>query len=178
MPYLYTIECKNSCFYVGTTTKPPKERFEQHKNGRGAKWTRLNPPIKIINVRELSGGEVEARFAEDMEVKKLMLRYGIDKVRGGSYAIPQLLPCNVRSLQRELWHAENRCTRCGRKSHWVSDCFARKDVNGHSIGVAVPVNASPPPPPPPPPPAAPAALPLPLEWLSRTMFCCHKTKLF
>ncbi|MFA5113376.1 MAG: GIY-YIG nuclease family protein [Candidatus Margulisiibacteriota bacterium] len=47
MPFfVYIIECANRAFYTGITTDL-KRRFEQHRTGRGARYTSYNPAVKI-----------------------------------------------------------------------------------------------------------------------------------
>lgn len=51
--YTYIIECKNpaspssTCLYTGYSNNP-WERFELHKSGRGAKFTKSHPPIRLV----------------------------------------------------------------------------------------------------------------------------------
>ena len=45
--FLYLLECKNGAIYTGITTDV-EARFKAHKEGRGAKYTRANPPVRII----------------------------------------------------------------------------------------------------------------------------------
>ena len=133
--FLYTLQLKNQRYYVGTTTDP-KRRLREHREGQGSEWTRQYPPLgfsKHHPLRELVGCDANARLEEDAQVKKLMIRYGIDLVRGGSYSRPSLSRSDVRALSKELFHATNVCLRCGRPSHWVSDCYAKTDIIGNQI---------------------------------------------
>ncbi len=45
--YVYMLECKNGMIYTGITTDLEK-RFLRHKSGRGAKFTKRNPPSHIL----------------------------------------------------------------------------------------------------------------------------------
>lgn len=45
--FLYLLECKNGAFYTGITNDLDA-RFAAHVSGKGAKYTRANPPIKIL----------------------------------------------------------------------------------------------------------------------------------
>jgi putative endonuclease len=48
MPWiLYLLECKGGSFYAGITNNL-ETRFQAHIEGRGAKYTRAYPPIKIL----------------------------------------------------------------------------------------------------------------------------------
>lgn len=45
--WLYFLLCNNGTIYIGTAHDPFR-RFELHRKGRGALFTRLNPPISIV----------------------------------------------------------------------------------------------------------------------------------
>lgn len=45
--YVYILECADHSYYTGWTTNP-KRRYEAHKCGKGAKYTRLHPPIDCV----------------------------------------------------------------------------------------------------------------------------------
>ena len=44
---LYLLECKNGAFYAGITNNL-ESRFSVHLSGKGARYTRANPPVKIL----------------------------------------------------------------------------------------------------------------------------------
>jgi len=44
---LYLLECKNGAYYAGITNDLAS-RFSAHVVGKGARYTRANPPIKIL----------------------------------------------------------------------------------------------------------------------------------
>lgn len=45
--YIYVLLTENNTLYCGYTDDVEK-RFEEHKSGKGAKYTRANKPVKII----------------------------------------------------------------------------------------------------------------------------------
>jgi putative endonuclease len=51
--YCYLVECENGAFYTGWTTDP-KRRVKEHNAGRGARYTRMNGPVKLIYVEEVA----------------------------------------------------------------------------------------------------------------------------
>lgn len=52
MPFFcYILECSDGTFYTGWTTDPPR-REKQHNAGRGAKYTRMRRPVKMIYIEE------------------------------------------------------------------------------------------------------------------------------
>ena len=44
---LYLLECKNGAYYAGITNDL-QARFAVHLAGKGARYTRANPPVKIL----------------------------------------------------------------------------------------------------------------------------------
>ena len=82
---LYALELEDNCFYVGMTFNI-KKRFSKHVKGKGAQWTKLHPPIKIIETRttKLYSQDKAALMENDMTFEYVM-KYGRDFVRGGGY---------------------------------------------------------------------------------------------
>ena len=66
--YTYILLTENNTFYCGYTDNP-KERFEKHKAGLAAKYTRANKPIKFVYLKEFST-KSEA-MKEECRIKKL-----------------------------------------------------------------------------------------------------------
>jgi putative endonuclease len=44
---VYLLECKNGAYYAGITNDLAA-RFLAHQTGKGAKYTRANPPLRIL----------------------------------------------------------------------------------------------------------------------------------
>jgi putative endonuclease len=44
---LYLLECNNGAYYAGITNDL-QARFAAHLAGKGARYTRANPPVKIL----------------------------------------------------------------------------------------------------------------------------------
>ena len=52
MPYyVYIIRCNDGSYYTGHA-KDAEKRFKLHKNGRGAKYTRMHEPEELVFVEE------------------------------------------------------------------------------------------------------------------------------
>lgn len=47
---LYLIECRNGAFYAGITNDLAR-RYAQHVAGKGARYTRANPPARLLGSR-------------------------------------------------------------------------------------------------------------------------------
>jgi putative endonuclease len=45
--FLYLLECADGALYTGIALDPAA-RFERHCAGKGAKYTRANPPVRLI----------------------------------------------------------------------------------------------------------------------------------
>lgn len=48
---LYLIECRNGSWYAGITNHLAA-RYAAHADGRGARYTRANPPLRLLGFRE------------------------------------------------------------------------------------------------------------------------------
>ncbi|RPH56525.1 MAG: GIY-YIG nuclease family protein [Chloroflexi bacterium] len=52
MPFFcYILECSDGTFYTGWTTDLPR-REKQHNAGRGARYTRVRTPVKMVYIEE------------------------------------------------------------------------------------------------------------------------------
>lgn len=51
MYYVYILKCGDGSFYCGYTNDVEK-RFEKHKSGKGAKYTRSRLPLEIVYIEE------------------------------------------------------------------------------------------------------------------------------
>jgi putative endonuclease len=48
--FLYLLECRNGHYYAGITNDL-EARFAMHLSGKGARYTRANPPIRLLGSR-------------------------------------------------------------------------------------------------------------------------------
>ena len=75
--YVYTLYLENDCFYVGfSANENIQTRICSHFLGAGSKWTQLNKPLDIIDVKK---GDV---CLENLITLALMCKHGFEKVRG------------------------------------------------------------------------------------------------
>ena len=59
--YVYILRCKDGSYYTGHA-KDAEKRFEMHKKGRGARYTKMHEPEKLVYVKEFeSRGEAMRR---------------------------------------------------------------------------------------------------------------------
>lgn len=124
MEQIYIIKLEKSKYYIGKTRNIDK-RWEEHLTGNGSGWTKKYKPMSLITTIKSS-----SQFDEDKYVKEYMAKYGIDNVRGGTYSNIVLDANSIAVLEKEIWHSKNLCTRCGRDSHYIKECYAKTDVDG------------------------------------------------
>lgn len=124
---IYVLKLQGNKYYVGKSNDVIG-RYQQHMSGQGSAWTKKYKPISLVESRD-----GVSPLMEDMVTKQYMEKYGIENVRGGAYVTEELDEIQAYSLQKELWAAKDCCTQCGRKGHWVKDCYAKDDVNGNSL---------------------------------------------
>ena len=124
---IYVLKLQGNKYYVGKSNDVIG-RYQQHMNGQGSAWTKKHKPMFLVESRD-----GVSPFEEDKVVKEYMAKYGIENVRGGAYVTEKLDEIQESNLQKELWAASDCCTQCGRKGHFVKNCYAKNDVNGNSL---------------------------------------------
>lgn len=62
--YFYVLECNDGSYYGGYTVDIER-RVAQHNNGKGAKYTRMKRPVKVIYAAEYEdkGAALRAEYA-------------------------------------------------------------------------------------------------------------------
>jgi predicted GIY-YIG superfamily endonuclease len=124
MSYIYVLKLQHGKYYVGKTNNPER-RLTEHIYGKGSEYTKVYPPLKQIELRE-----IKSEFDEDSCTKEYMAKYGIDNVRGGSYCTLELTEEQQDFLQREICHAKDKCFKCG-GDHFAKDCTSFKNSSTH-----------------------------------------------
>lgn len=120
MEYIYVLELQGGKYYVGKTSDVD-HRFQQHKNGNGSVWTRLHPPVKIVERRHVIQGLGSAQD-ENNTVKDYMKMYGVDNVRGGAYTQSDLPEGFKTMIEMENRTNEDTCFKCGLPGHFSNKC--------------------------------------------------------
>ena len=114
---IYVLKCSNNKYYIGKTLSDVNKRFNIHKKGQGAIWTRKHRPVEILNVYKNCD-----HFDEDKYTKIYMDKYGIENVRGGSYTKVKLDNDVIKFLKKELSSIHDKCYGCGSKKHFIKTC--------------------------------------------------------
>lgn len=127
MPTIYVLLCSGNRYYIGKTDRPIEERIEEHFSRNGSEWTRKYKPLKVLRVVHNADD-----FDEDKYTKQYMKKYGIDRVRGGTYSQIHLPECSIKSLERELCNASDLCYRCNRPGHFANQCYAITQAQLHT----------------------------------------------
>ncbi|WP_243049531.1 GIY-YIG nuclease family protein [Dyella sp. RRB7] len=66
--WLYLIECRDGSFYAGITNDLDA-RYAAHVAGRGARYTRSHPPLRLIGARPYADRAAASRA--EWEIKQL-----------------------------------------------------------------------------------------------------------
>ena len=65
---VYLIECRNGAWYAGITNDLDV-RYAAHVAGKGARYTRANPPVRLLGARPFADRSAASRA--EYEVKRL-----------------------------------------------------------------------------------------------------------
>ena len=66
--FVYLLECLNGKIYTGITTNV-EARFNKHLSGKGAKFTKINPPSHIIATQQCENRSEVSKL--ECQIKKL-----------------------------------------------------------------------------------------------------------
>jgi putative endonuclease len=66
--WLYLIECRDGSFYAGVTNDLDA-RYEAHASGKGARYTRSHPPLRLLGARPYESRAAASRA--EWEIKQL-----------------------------------------------------------------------------------------------------------
>ena len=134
---IYVLSLVDDKYYVGATTENQlEERVSEHRAKKRSAWTNHYPMVKLIAIyRNVDN------WTEDIITKQYMRKYGVDNVRGGSFATIRMPRYQHQLLCNEINTSNNVCWRCGRSNHFIADCYAKTHINGYCLGDK-PINSS------------------------------------
>ena len=84
---LYVLKLEEDKYYVGIT-RDLDERLSSHKEGEGARWTALYPPVEVLFVRSYSTRRKALKAENDATL--ILAKHGKD-VRGGRWTDPSII---------------------------------------------------------------------------------------
>ncbi len=69
MPFfVYMLECANGQYYTGWSTDPLR-RLKMHNKGKGARFTRMNGPCRLVYAEEMP--DLSATLKREIRIKQL-----------------------------------------------------------------------------------------------------------
>jgi hypothetical protein len=126
MVYIYILKLTNNKYYVGKTNNP-EMRLQSHFSLTGSQWTKKYKPIEVMEM--ISNCD---HYDEDKYTLKIMEKYGILNVRGGSFCQINLSDENIKTIKQMLNFTNDRCYICGKNGHFGRDC---NTLNIHKISI-------------------------------------------
>ena len=66
--YCYIVECADGTYYTGWAIDPER-RVAVHNKGRGAKYTKVRLPVKLVYIEELP--DIKSAMKREIAIKKL-----------------------------------------------------------------------------------------------------------
>ena len=78
MPFCYIVECVDGTLYTGWTTDVTR-RVKMHNAGRGAKYTQLHRPVRLVYSEKLKTRSAAQR--REFEIKKMPRKKKIELIR-------------------------------------------------------------------------------------------------
>ena len=99
---IYVLELEDGNVYVGKTNRG-KERLVQHIKGRGAEWTKLHKPKRVMAYYQ------GAKDSDEQKVTNQMIRkFGAKKVRGGNITKRKMTKSEIDKLNNDLGFKETK----------------------------------------------------------------------
>ena len=115
---IYILKLELGKYYVGKTTNIT-DRIEDHYSGNGSEWTKK---YKLIAIMELHHNC--DNYDEDKYTFKMIEKYGIDNVRGGTFTKINLTNDHKKMIMERIYSAQDRCRSCGQLGNFINQCTA------------------------------------------------------
>ena len=78
--YVYILRCRDGTLYTGWTTDVPR-RVEQHRSGRGGRYTRSHLPVELVYQEECATRTDAMR--REREIKGMTRKNKLALIEGG-----------------------------------------------------------------------------------------------
>jgi len=114
--YIYILELEQNKYYVGQSVEP-EIRLQSHFDGHAAQWTQMYKPIRVLSVEP----KVSA-FDEDGYTIQMMMKHGIDNVRGGAFCTIHLDEVTRRVIEDLIASEYDQCYNCKGYGHFTKEC--------------------------------------------------------
>lgn len=130
MPTVFILKCRDNCYYIGKTNGSYFKDIDNHFKGMGCEWTQKHKPIRVEILRHFCD-----ETDDDFYTRLYMTKYGLDKVRGGSYGQLELTEQQLHEIRHYPIDTHITCLKCFMKGHKGHLCpFIRSSCeNGKSI---------------------------------------------
>jgi predicted GIY-YIG superfamily endonuclease len=120
MTNIYILKLENNKYYVGKTNNI-ELRLNNHFNYNGSFWTKKYKPQEIVEIIKNCD-----EFDEDKYTIKMMKKYGIENVRGGSFCKFKLSNDNINTIKQMILFNSDICYICEKDDHFGNKCPFRK----------------------------------------------------
>lgn len=127
MIFVYILLLEQNKYYVGRTNNI-NFRLNEHFNKFGSYFTKKYKPIKVKKIIQDCD-----YFDEDKYTIKMMAKYGIENVRGGSFTKINLSKCDINVINKMINNSKNKCFNCFSPSHFANECNEIKIKNSELI---------------------------------------------
>ncbi len=94
--YMYILECSNGKFYTGSTINLER-RLKQHKDGKGANFTRKHLPVSLVYFEEFK--RIDKAFYREKQVQGWSRLKKKALINGKPEILPELSRNSLRQAQ-------------------------------------------------------------------------------
>jgi len=126
MVTIYILELASGKYYVGKTNNIDI-RLNTHFYSNGSFWTMKYKPVKIKAIYKNC-----CVFDEDKYTLKMMAKYGVNNVRGGTFTRIILQQDELNIINKMIEGANDICFNCYSVGHFIKEC-PYDEINNYSL---------------------------------------------